>query len=232
MYLQYAGGMDRAMETDRNYYESAKKRRFLWVAFAGALVVLLSAAFMVAGGGYGPFELKIFRLVNNFPDGLRPFFVFATSLGTELVLIPVLLILWLLRRYRTALLVVIAGGAAYLSVKIIKEIVRRERPFVVLGDVQQRIVETGMAFPSGHTAFATAVSVLLALEFGGKWRWIAGLWISLVGLSRLYLGVHTPLDLVGAIALGVMVAIGVHLVMPLVRRKALAFWVAIRGRER
>ncbi len=60
----------------------------------------------------------------------------------------------------------------------------------------------GYSFPSGHTANT-------ALLFGGAaaaarrwWIWIAAIiWIFLMGLSRVYLGVHTPTDILGAFAL-------------------------------
>lgn len=67
---------------------------------------------------------------------------------------------------------------------------------------------SGYSFPSGHTAAATAVYGALAVWFvrpGRRWVcWAAALLISLVAVSRLYLGVHTPADVLTSMALGAM----------------------------
>ncbi len=62
---------------------------------------------------------------------------------------------------------------------------------------------SGYSFPSGHTASATAVFGAMALC--AKRRWIRALLaalIALVGVSRVYLGVHTPWDVLASWALG------------------------------
>jgi membrane-associated phospholipid phosphatase len=66
------------------------------------------------------------------------------------------------------------------------------------------------SFPSGHTLTATVLGGLLAWLMGrrlGGWRrvalWVgAGLWVVLVGLSRVYLGVHYPSDVLASLAVG------------------------------
>jgi membrane-associated phospholipid phosphatase len=68
----------------------------------------------------------------------------------------------------------------------------------------------GWSFPSGHTLTATVLGGLLAWLIGRRlssWRrvalWVgAGLWVVLVGLSRVYLGVHYPSDVLASLAIG------------------------------
>jgi undecaprenyl-diphosphatase len=63
---------------------------------------------------------------------------------------------------------------------------------------------TGFSFPSGHTVNVAAVFGGLALRWkNAAFRWFAVLFILLIGLSRNFLGVHTPQDVFGGMALAV-----------------------------
>jgi len=66
--------------------------------------------------------------------------------------------------------------------------------------------ETSYSFPSGHAMAAVAVYGVLALLLWqrGKrgWAVLAGAWVPLVAISRVYLGVHYPSDVLASLALG------------------------------
>lgn len=214
-------------------YETASLRRKIssvWVASVFALA--LATVLVVSGFGYSGTENLMILWVNGLSDSLEPLFQIFTLFGSEFVLVPVLIILWYVRRYRTALLAVIAAGGAYVMSLVLKNLVASERPYVVLPDIQQRATELTMAFPSGHTSFAAALVTLLVLEFGGRWKWAASVWICAVAISRIYLGVHSILDVVGGAALGIAVGIGVHVVLPHIRTQTQAFLLAINRRSR
>ncbi|MFD2271524.1 phosphatase PAP2 family protein [Undibacterium arcticum] len=60
--------------------------------------------------------------------------------------------------------------------------------------------ETTFSFPSGHAMHSMAVvAALVALTWHSRWRWLVALigvcFVFLVGLSRIYLGVHFPSDI-------------------------------------
>jgi membrane-associated phospholipid phosphatase len=84
---------------------------------------------------------------------------------------------------------------------VLKDVIRRERPYVKHPEIQPLSLEGSYSMPSGHTstAFATATSLSIAYP---KWYVVVPsfVWASSVGYSRMHLGVHYPSDvLVGAI---------------------------------
>jgi undecaprenyl-diphosphatase len=73
------------------------------------------------------------------------------------------------------------------------------------GHLHARAVETGLtSYPSGHEAIATALALTLWLILPKAWRWLSVLWIAIVFVSRVYLGVHTPLDVIGGFSIGLI----------------------------
>lgn len=86
---------------------------------------------------------------------------------------------------------------------IIKNLVARTRPFDVNTAVQLLVAKPrDYSFPSGHTAasFASVTALYLA---GEKKMWKAALVLAvLIALSRLYLYVHYPTDIIGGVVFG------------------------------
>jgi membrane-associated phospholipid phosphatase len=61
----------------------------------------------------------------------------------------------------------------------------------------------GQSFPSGHTQGATTLWISTIIQVRKRWMFVIGsLAIILVGCSRLYLGVHWPIDVIGGILIG------------------------------
>lgn len=125
--------------------------------------------------------------------------------GKFALALAALAVLWLLvRRYPGAALVLASTVLAQRAlVEVLKEWIDRPRPTM---DV---VLPMSMAFPSGHTANGTTtfmIVALLAAPQGTRWAaTVAALILSLlVGLSRIYLGVHWPTDVLGGWALGLL----------------------------
>jgi undecaprenyl-diphosphatase len=90
---------------------------------------------------------------------------------------------------------------------IVKQKIRRNRPFESLCGINSRVVPADQfSFPSGHTAAAFIMASLLTYFFPATALPVY-LWASLVGLSRVYLGVHYPSDILAGVVMGSACAI-------------------------
>ena len=70
------------------------------------------------------------------------------------------------------------------------------------------------SFPSGHTATAFAAATILALLYGGYFYWAFSPAL-FIAYSRVYVGAHFPLDVLGGMAVGAGVALAVFLLFRL-----------------
>ena len=167
-------------------------------------------------------QLHIFRTFNNL--NLPHFVTSVSKLLTELLgaaypIAACVLIPLLFKRYRLAWRFFLTAGGATAVFYVIKKVISEPRPIVMLhGNLHQRVVETGPAFPSGHETAATVLALTLWLILPNKWRWVSILWIATVAFTRLYLGVHTPGDVIGGIALGLMAVSFVCLLPPVITK--------------
>ena len=84
----------------------------------------------------------------------------------------------------------------------IKDQVGRGRPVDLLDNVHLRgHHDSGLGFVSGHAAVAVAIATLIVPYLPRRVRWVALVVAALVCVSRLYVGAHLPLDVVGGAAL-------------------------------
>lgn len=130
-------------------------------------------------------------------------FKMLTSMGNQafyMVFFP--LLYWCIDRRIGARLIILFLFSSCLNA-VAKELAAQPRPFEYDPLVQRLWQAGGGGFPSGHTQSAVVIWGYMASQFRRPWLWgLAGLLILLIPLSRVYLGVHFPTDLLGGYLLG------------------------------
>lgn len=144
---------------------------------------------------------------------LDRFMTAVTSLGDKGWFFIVLgIILFCFKRTRkmgAAVLLSLAAGGLIGNV-VLKNLVMRDRPCWIDESVRLLIQNPkDFSFPSGHTlaSFETAVSIFL---YNRKWGAPVLVLASIIALSRLYLFVHFPTDVLSGMALGIFIGWYVH----------------------
>lgn len=80
----------------------------------------------------------------------------------------------------------------------LKNIVARPRPYTQIAELMILThPETSFSFPSGHTANSFAIALIYYRMLPKKYGITAVVLATLIGLSRLYIGVHYPTDVIG-----------------------------------
>ncbi len=120
--------------------------------------------------------------------------------------IPAMLLFCLPRATRPYALACVAAFASSGVVRlVVREIVNRQRPSNFSWAQPLEPIYGDSSFPSGHSTTSFAIAFMVAWLVAGKenaWiGWALTAWAALVAFSRVYIGVHYPLDTVAAAAL-------------------------------
>lgn len=143
-------------------------------------------------------------------------FLLLTEFGAETIQLPLIAFLYWCGKKRIAILIGISFFSGMVVNQLLKITFCVQRPFLRfenLAAVAEALPgASGFSFPSGHTAGAISVYGMIAMLT--EKRWLKVVMVSLiaaVGISRLYLGVHTPTDVLAAIVIGTLILIAVRI---------------------
>ena len=159
-------------------------------------------------------ELDCFEVVNTLPDGLSAPIWPVMQLGALAAVPAVAGAVWWRGDHRRAVHLLLAGGTTWVLAKGVKRLVGRGRPAAVVTAARIRGLEqSGDGFISGHAAIAAALAAGARPVVPG-WGPVLGALAGTVGLARIYVGAHLPLDVLGGIGTGLVVDAVLELARP------------------
>lgn len=202
--------------TDARQTERYPKSYIVWLI--GGIVLFIPSLIVAHSHLLVGLQARIFYDLNNvsLPHVFVTLAIWLTeALGAGYPIAACVIIPLLFKRFRLAWRFLVVAGGSTVAFYLIKKIINEPRPVVMLhSHLHQRVIETGPGFPSGHETAATALALTLWLILPNKWRWLSVLWIILVALSRIYLGVHAPVDIIGGFAGGLVTVCVIRLLPP------------------
>jgi membrane-associated phospholipid phosphatase len=181
---------------------------------AGGAGLLVLAALPVHRHSVSGTEAAVFHVLNG--TTVLPFVVVwpVMQLGNVLVVPVSAAVAAGFRRWWLAAELLVAGASTYLIAKVVKGLRPRGRPSGLLSDVVIRGAEAhGRGFVSGHAATLAALATVAWPWLGRRGRTVVVVLVTVVGLTRIYVGAHLPLDVVGGAGLGIAAGGCVRLLM-------------------
>ena len=153
--------------------------------------------------------ITVILWAQHFSPALDLPFKFFSFLGTEdFLFLIVPLVYWCINRQFGARLSMLFLVSIY-AVSFIKVVVNEARPFTVDPRIKMLDTVNDAAFPSGHTQGAVVVWGYLATAFKRRWLTILAIVMMVfIPLSRIYLGVHYPTDVLGGYVIGGLFLLG------------------------
>jgi undecaprenyl-diphosphatase len=182
-------------------------------AKAAAAVVVLGASTYVALRGVPAWEQEFFTWLHDMPSVVDHVLWLPMQAGSAWAPPVAAFIGWrLTRSWRPAVGTLVAGWGGWWLAKLVKAQVERGRPSAELPAdlVRDTALTEGLGFVSGHSTVAFACAAVLSPYLTRKWRIFGYALATTVGLSRIVVGAHLPMDVLGGAALGLALAYGWH----------------------
>ncbi len=177
------------------------------IALAG-LGLLVASGLAAASGQVGAVERAVFRAVNGLPGWFyQPLWVFQQLGNLVVAFLVVVVIAVIVRRPGLAAAAVAAVAGKLWLEQVVKSVVERRRPGTSVGDaiLRGQVSADGLSFVSGHAVIAVAMATALSAVLPRRWRTVVWVLVALNGFTRIYVGAHNPLDVVGGAGLGLII---------------------------
>ena len=154
---------------------------------------------------------------------LNPIMIFITTLGNGgMIWIAATVLLLVPKKTRKIGMIsaVALLGSLVINNELIKNLVKRPRPFVTFTDLQIIIPTPGQySFPSGHTASSFAAAAVFYRHLPKKLGIPSVVLAGFIGFSRLYVGVHYPTDVIAGVIMGIFLSYLAEFLVNFVQKK-------------
>jgi membrane-associated phospholipid phosphatase len=183
-----------------------------------AIAVLVGLAIAVSDQTFLRGEVAIVEAANDVPTWAGWPARVVMQLGTlPVALVVVAAVGWWTRARGRGPAAPLAGFLAVLIAfrldNVLKDVVERPRPPGLVAGLHVRETISGFGFPSGHATMAFALASSLHPALPRPWRWLMWGLAAIVGLARMHVGVHWPVDVLGGAALGTAIGTGAWLLV-------------------
>jgi membrane-associated phospholipid phosphatase len=157
--------------------------------------------------GIQSWEIWLIQSLQNTGEWLKPVMEFFTVLGLpQVYMVMVSIVYWSLDRKLGLRLAIFLPLVSSVN-SLLKLVFHAPRPYWVSSDIKAIHASNGFGMPSGH-AQASIVWLLAGSYLRKKWFWITAVLLTfLIGLSRPFLGVHSPAQVIAGWAIGIAVMI-------------------------
>lgn len=179
-----------------------------WIIFTICLFIFIVVSIYVSFGRTNSFDLFFYNLIINLKnDFFTNFFKFITLFGGEYIIFLITFSFLFFKNKKYFLALFINMISIVLLNNFLKLIFLRERPIDLM-----IVNETGYSYPSGHTMIAASfygfiIFLIWNMNMDRKYKYLLSFLlvflISFIGISRIYLGVHFPSDVIGGYSISI-----------------------------
>ncbi len=160
-------------------------------------------------------DLQLFHFINDFASrwGLLDWIARFLAGNLAYCIVAVMIAVWILKREHRRMLTVAFVSAAIargIIVTLIRFFYHHPRPILVT-DVHALAVNTEWSFPSGNASFFFALATGVYL-YNRKWGMVLYFCALVIGLARIFVGVHWPSDILAGAVLGILVGVATYFV--------------------
>ena len=186
------------------FWESVKKQKHLAVLVLIFCITSISLVWKV-GQRIDVWAFLVFNLHGRRARWLDRIMLAVTQLGSGGFALVIAFICFLTANQSLAYEIILGSLSLWLVVELMKFLICRTRPYIKLTNT--RIVGSragGHSFPSGHTSQAFFLAALLSNYYHFSLPgWLILYAVALmVGITRMYVGMHYPRDILGGAVLG------------------------------
>ena len=195
----------------RSWAARSPENRQMLVSLAFFTIYLtLSIYVKLLGEQNIPYNIGLFNFINGGQvSALNQLMVLFSNYGKEGVWIPVIVLLWIFgkaKHKRSALSIAFALVLAEITAFLSKAIIAQQRPFQYLSVSLLLSPPMDYSYPSGHAIVVASCAVVGVLTLSGYMSIPLLAEALLVSYSRIYTGVHWPIDVLGSWLMGVSIA--------------------------